>query len=133
MKKRWSTLVLTASLFSLTGCIAGGGEPYDDSESVYEPTIDVEQTIVDDDRYTLIVEEIIRKSHEDVGNMVEVQFHYTNKTNETLFLTSNEITFDDVQVNVGVMAFFEELAPNSDGIVTAYFQDIEDKGYIVPP
>lgn len=64
---------------------------------------------------------------------MKVQFRYENKTDETLFLTSNDVIFDDVHVNLGVMAFFEELAPNSGGVITAYFQDIEDKGYIVPP
>ncbi|MEE1132047.1 MAG: hypothetical protein UHX00_10560, partial [Caryophanon sp.] len=108
MKKRWSTIVLSALM--LSGCIAGGGEPYDDRESHYAPGITVNEIVTENDVYTLVVENIVRKSHDDVGNMVEVLFRYDNKTDETLFLTAQTVRFDEVDVNIGTMAFFEELA-----------------------
>lgn len=131
MKKRWSTIVLSA--FLLSGCIAGGGEPYDDRESNYAPNITVNEIVTQNDQYTLIVENIIRKSHDDVGNMVEVLFRYDNETDETLYLTAQTVRFDEVDVNIGTMAFFEELTPKSSGTVIAYFQDIEEQNLLIPP
>ncbi|MER1984723.1 MAG: hypothetical protein ABS948_02400 [Solibacillus sp.] len=117
----------------MTGCIAGGGEPYDDSESVYEPTITLNETVVDDERYELILVDIKRKSHPDVGEMVDVNFRCKNKTDENVFITTDVVKFDGEDMSVRVMAFFNELTANSDGTTTAIFQEIKEQNWALDP
>ena len=125
--------ILFVSLFSiilfLTGCIAGGGEPYDDSESTYLPEITLNKTIVDDEAFTIILKTVERKTHPDVGNIATLYFDYTNKTSIDSYLTSDDVQFDDEAVDISVMSFFEEMPANSNGEVSAIFQDIQDKNW----
>ena len=134
MRKWFFRLSLTAAiLFSLAGCIAGAGKPYDDSKSVYKPTITLNKTVINDDSYKLTLVDIVRKSHPDVGDIVEVNFKYNNKTDKDVFVTTDVVKFDDQDMSVRVMAFFDEMTANSDGTVTAIFQEIKDKGWTLEP
>lgn len=122
-------IVLFAILLFLTGCIAGGGEPYDDSNSSYLPEITLNKTIVDDTKFTITLKTIERKTHPDVGNITTFYFDYTNKTSTDSYLTSSDVQFDNEMVDISVMSFFEEMPANSNGKVSAIFQDIQDQNW----
>lgn len=129
--RKWvlGLIVGAGALFSLAGCIAGGGPPYDDSESVYEPTITLNETIVDNEQYEIILVDILRKTHPDVGAMVDVNFQFKNKTDEDVYLTTDFVKFDDKEVSVSVLAFFNDLPANSEGTTTAYFQEQKERDW----
>lgn len=133
MRKLLFALFATGTLFSLTGCIAGGGEPYDDSESVYEPTITLNETIVDDENYEIILVDILRKTHPDVGDIVDVNFAYNNKTDEDVYLTTSSVKFDGVGLSEAIMAFFNDLPAHSEDTTTAYFQEQKERNWQVEP
>lgn len=133
MRKLLFGLLVTGAVALLAGCIAGGGEPYDDSQSVYEPTITLNKTIVTDEEYEIVLVDILRKTHPDVGDVVDVNFTYKNKTNEDVYLTTDVVKFDDKEVSVRVLAFFNELSANSEGETTATFQEIKEQNWTLEP
>lgn len=134
MRKLFAVLFVgVGAVVGLAGCIAGGGEAYDDSDSVYEPTITLNQTIVSDDNYEIILVDIQRKTHPDVGAIVDVNFQYKNKTDELVYVTTDAVKFDGEDMSVRVMAFFNDLEANSEGVTTANFQEMKEQGWKLEP
>lgn len=133
MRKLFFGVVVAAIITSLAGCIAGSDEPYDDSKSVYEPTITLNEAIANDSDYELTLVKIERKAHPDVGDIVEIYFDYNNKTDQDLYITSDFAKFDDKEISESVMAFFNDMPANSQGTTSAIFQEIKEHNWTVEP
>lgn len=108
----------------LVGC---GGGTYDDEQSIYEPTITLNETVVDETDYKMVLTEIVRKTHPDVGRMVEISFTAENKTAEDVYVTLEHLQFDGQEISEVHLAFFDLLEAGKTTTVVTYVQEMENK------
>lgn len=125
MRESMRKLLACGLILLLAGC-AGGGDVYDDSKSTYEPTVTVNETIVDDANYKITMTDIVQKTHPDVGRIIEISFDVENKTDEDIYITQEYMHFDGEEISLIHLAFFELVEAGTSATVIAYVQEMED-------